>query len=117
MKPDKVVGGVLAAGLGCIVGATLGGFIGYWAGAAGWTEGGEEPWVRALILGGMIGSVAGVTVLSFLNRKRGSVAEGVIGGLIGIASEAAARMDLCVPQLIWKCGFSARFSASGSDDA
>ena len=96
MKADKVVGGVLAAGLGCIVGATLGGFIGYRAGAAGWTEGGEEPWARALILGGMIGSVAGVIVLSFLNQKRGSIVDGVIGGLIGIASEAAALAWICV---------------------
>ena len=96
MKADKVVGGVLAAGLGCIVGATLGGFIGYWAGAAGWTEGGEDPWARALILGGLIGSVAGVTVLSILNRKRGNIVDGVIGGLIGIASEAAAFAWICV---------------------
>jgi hypothetical protein len=90
MKANKVVGGVLAAGLGCIVGATLGGFIGHWAG------GGEEPWARALIRGGMIGSVAGVAVLTFLNRKRGGIAEGVIGGLIGIALEAAALAWICV---------------------
>ncbi len=96
MKADKVAGGVLAAGLGCLVGATLGGFSGYWAGAAGWTEGGEEPCARALILGGLIGSVAGVTVLSFLNRKRGSIAEGVVGGLIGIALYAAALAWICV---------------------
>ena len=49
MKAEKVAGGVLVAGLGCIVGATLGGFIGYWAGAAGWTEGGEEPWASRLL--------------------------------------------------------------------
>jgi hypothetical protein len=96
MKADKVVGGVLAAGLGCIVGAALGSFIGYWAGAAGWTEGGEDPWARALILGGLIGSVAGVAVLSILNRKRGNIVDGVIGGLIGIASEAAALAWICV---------------------
>jgi hypothetical protein len=96
MKANRVVGGVLAAGLGCIVGATLGSFIGYWAGAVGWTEGGEDPWARALILGGMIGSVAGVTVLSILNRKRGNIGDGVIGGLIGIASEAAALAWICV---------------------
>jgi hypothetical protein len=79
-----------AAGLGCLVGGTLGGFIGYWAGANGWTAGGEEPWARLLIIGGFIGSVAGVTLLSILNRKRGGIAESVIGGLIGIGLETAA---------------------------
>jgi hypothetical protein len=90
MKVNKVLGGVLAAGIGCIVGGTLGGFIGYWAGAVGWTEGGEEPWAWSLIIGGFIGSVAGVTILSFLNRKRDGIAESAIGGLIGIGLEAAA---------------------------
>ena len=51
---------------------------------------------QGMILGGMIGSVA-VLPSAFLNRKRGSVAEGVIGGLIGIAAqEAAAYAWICV---------------------
>jgi hypothetical protein len=90
MKANKVLGGVLAAGLGCIIGGTLGGFTGYWAGAAGWTAGGEEPWAWSLIIGGMIGTIAGVIMLSFLNRKRGGIAESALGGLFGIGLEAAA---------------------------
>lgn len=90
MKANKVMGGVLAAGFGCLVGGALGSFIGYWAGANGWTEGGEEPWAWSLIIGSFVGSVVGVILLSFLNRKRGAVAESAIGGLIGIGLEAAA---------------------------
>jgi hypothetical protein len=96
MKANKVLGGVLAAGLGCLVGGTLGGYIGYWGGAVGWIEGGEEPWARSLIIGGIVGSVASVTLFSFLNRKRGVIAESVIGGLIGVALEAAALVWISV---------------------
>ena len=102
MKVNKVLGGVLAAGLGCLVGGTMGGFIGYWAVRQRLDRGGEEPWVWLLIIGALIGGVAGAEpAIPFLNRKRGGIAESVIGGLIGIASEAAVlAWILCVPQLI-----------------
>jgi MFS family permease len=57
-----------------IVGATLGGFLGYWLNV--WLGGVKDPeslWLWSFIAGGIVGAVAAWPVLAFLRSRSKSI--------------------------------------------